>query len=71
MTDTFYSTRNYRTDHTKFGGIICPSDFNTDYRGKDNNNGSTIAKRIVADAKFDKQCKKYIEDRERNKQYGK
>ena len=30
-----------------FGGLIYPSDFNTDYRGKDNNNGSQIASRIA------------------------
>lgn len=32
-----------------FGGIIYPSDFNTDYRGKDNTNGSNIASRIISD----------------------
>ncbi len=42
-----YKTNRYGTyeiDHTTFGGLIYPSDFNTDYRGKDNNNGSQIAK---------------------------
>lgn len=58
MTETFYRTENYKVDHTQFGGIILPSDFNTDYRGKDNVNGSTIAKRIISDKKFDQQCRK-------------
>ena len=48
----------YEVDHTKFGGIIYPSDFNTDYRGKDNTNGSLIAQRIERDKRFDKQCKR-------------
>lgn len=39
----------YKVDHTKFGGLIYLSDFNTDYRGKDNTNGSQIASRIEAD----------------------
>lgn len=58
MTETFYRTRNYKPDHTKFGGKITLSDFNTDYRGKDNTNGSTIANRIANDRKFDEQCRK-------------
>lgn len=62
MTETFYRTGSYKVDHTTFGGLICPSDFNTDYRGKDNTNGSPIAKRIASDDKFDQQCRK-------NKQY--
>lgn len=47
MTET--ANRIYKTDYTKFGGLIYPSDFNTDYRGKDNTNGSTIARRIEGD----------------------
>lgn len=35
--------------HRNFGGIIYQSDFNTDYRGKDNTNGSIIAARIESD----------------------
>ncbi len=70
MTD-FYRTENYSIDHSTFGGIIYQSDFETYYRGKDNNNGSSIAQRIVSDLKFDEQCRKNIENRERNKKYGK
>lgn len=50
----------YEVDHTKFGGIIYPSDFNTDYRGKDNTYGSKIAERIEADRQMEKNLwKKY------------
>lgn len=52
----------YEVDHTKFGGLIYPSDFNTDYRGKDNTYGSQIAERIESDAKREeklyKKCNK-------------
>lgn len=66
-----YTTRNYNVDHSTFGGIIYQSDFETDYRGKDNNNGSSIAQRIISDFLFDERCRKNIENRERNKKYGK
>lgn len=71
MPETFYKTGNYKANHTTFGGVICLSDFNTDYRRKDNTNGSSIAHRIANDCKFDKQCKNNKEEKERNKQYGK
>lgn len=68
MTETFYRTGNYNTDPTRFGGLICYSDFNTDFRGKDNTNGSEIARRIMSDRKFDMQCKRNIENnKSRNK----
>lgn len=60
MAETFNRYMIRETDHTKFGGIIYPSDFNTDYRGKDNTHGSTIASRIISDKKFDEQCRKNI-----------
>lgn len=49
MTGTTNRYGIYEADHTKFGGIIYPSDFNTDYRGKDNTSGSQIANRIETD----------------------
>lgn len=67
MTETFYRTGNYN-DPTRFGGIIYYSDFNTDFGGKDNTNGSEIARRIMSDRKFDMQCKRNIENnKSRNK----
>lgn len=68
MAETFYRTGNYNTDPTRFGGLIHYSDFNTDFRGKDNTNGSEIARRIMSDRKFDMQCKRNIENnKSRNK----
>ena len=62
----------YEVDHTKFGGLIFPSDFNTDNRGKDNYNGSQIASRIEADwRREEKLWKKTKDSNERNKNYGK
>lgn len=66
MTENFY-TRSYNLDHTTFGGCIYNLDFETDYRGKDNIHGSSIAKRIMSDKKFDEQCRKNIEGRNRKK----
>ena len=57
MTETFYKTGIHKIDYTTFGGIIHPSDFNTDYRGKDTPNGSSVANRIISDWNFDKNCK--------------
>lgn len=67
MTGTTNRYGIYKTDHTKFGGLIFPSDFNTDYRGKDNIHGSQIASRIEADRRREEKLWKT----ERNKQYGK
>lgn len=57
----------YEADHTKFGGLIYPSDFNTDYRGNENANGSQIAIRIEADRRREEK----LWNKERNKNYGK
>lgn len=70
MTENYYTTGNYN-DHTTFGGLIYPSDFETDYRGKDNTKGSTIAQRIVSDWNFDKKCRKNVENRDRQKNFKK
>lgn len=65
---TFYETENFNNDHSKFGGLIYPSDFNTDYIGKNNTNGSVIASRIIADRNFDNQCRKNRELLKRKKE---
>ena len=64
MTKIFYRTGNHKINHSIYGGRIYASDFNTDFRGKDNTNGSTIANRIVQDQKYDEQCKKNIENKQ-------
>ena len=72
MTQTTNRYGIYEVYHTKFGGLIFPSYFNTDYRGKDNTNGSQIASRIEADKqREEKLWKKNQEGIERNKNYGK
>lgn len=58
MTQKINRYKTYEVDHTKFGGIIYPSDFSTDYRGKDNSDGSTIANRIARDKRFNEQCRR-------------
>ena len=59
-------TETYKHDPTTFGGLIYFSDFNTDYRGKDEKT-SPIASRIAADMKFDEKCRLLAKSRERNK----
>lgn len=56
MTEPFCKTGLYKADHSKFGGLICPSDFNTGGRRKNNYSGSPIARRIANDDRFDQQC---------------
>lgn len=67
MTGTTNRYGIYEVDHTKFGGLIFPSDFNTDNRGKNNYGGSTIAIRIETD----RQREEKLWNKERNKNYGK
>lgn len=54
---------NAKPNRSTFGGIIYPSDYETDYRRKNNKYGSSIAQRIASDWKFDEQCRKNIENR--------
>lgn len=68
MTETIYKTETFDKEHIHVGGKIYQSDFNTDYRGNDNTNGSVIASRIAADFQWEK---KILENKERNKYYGK
>ena len=60
-----YITETFDKEHRHLGGIIYLSDFNTDYRGKDNINGSTIASRIESDFRREK---KLYEDRSKKNQ---
>ena len=47
----------YGSDSRNFSGLIYTSDYNTETK-KENNNGSTIADRIISDFKFDVKCDK-------------
>lgn len=64
MTEKFNSTEIFDKEHLHIGGKIYQSDFNTDYRGKDNINGSTIASRIASDFRWEQ---KILGFKERNK----
>lgn len=49
-----HKTETYDKEHIHCGGIIYISDFNTDYRGKGNSKGSSIASRIESDLQWEK-----------------
>ncbi len=57
----FYRTNRFHADSLSFGGIIYTHDFDVHTTMAD------IARRIVSDLKFDEQCRKNIENRERDK----
>lgn len=65
MTRTTNHTINTHTpDHSAFGGIIYPSDFETSAGYRNHADGSSIARRILSDWNFDCQCKRNAELRE-------
>lgn len=53
MKNNFYITETFDKEHKHLGGYIYPSDFNTDYRGNNNLNGSFIASRIASDYRWE------------------
>lgn len=59
-TDNSPAAELYRADHSAFGGVIYQSDFDTNSGGRDNFKGSSVARRIISDQKFDEQCRKNI-----------
>lgn len=67
ITQTIPNNNKYLTT---FGGYIYFSDFETDYRGKDQLS-SSIAGRIISDWNFDKRCRLNREDMKRKKNYKK
>lgn len=64
MTETrnYYTTRNYE-DSSLFGGILSEYDFDGHHTL------SSMADKIIADWKFDEQCRKNIRLRENDKRY--
>lgn len=58
----FYTTGIFKVDHRTFGGTIYDSDFETDYAGKSQRE-SKVVSRIISDHKFDIECMKNIENR--------
>ena len=63
MTRNYYTTGNYKPDHSTCGSAI----YNYDFEGYVSM--SDMAERIISDWKFDEQCKKNMENRNRNKNY--
>lgn len=55
-------TKHIHTDHSSFHGMIYPLDFEPECY-----NGRNIASRIASDWKFDEECKRNEENRERMK----
>ena len=71
MTQNLYQNGTRRlniSDSTRFSGLICNSDFNTEHRGNDTYS-SSIASRIASDWNFDEQCRKNIEIRNARKTF--
>lgn len=58
MTQTKITTQSHNT----YGGLILQSDYCTDYEGTKN-----IASRIASDLRFDQQCRKNAENRDRER----
>ncbi len=56
-----YANRKYRT----YGGVINVESFNTEYRGF--STMGDIAGQILSDMKFDEQCRKNAENRDKQK----
>ena len=65
MTRNYYTTGNYKTDHTTCGSVIYNYDFDGYVSMKD------MAERIISDWKFDEKCRKLSEIKNRNKNYKK
>ena len=65
MTKSNITSSNYKVDHSTCGSKI----YNYDFDGY--TSMSDIVKRIISDWKFDDDCKKNAENRDRNKNYKK
>lgn len=64
MTNTnYYEVETFNVDHSTFGMNIYKGDFDGW------NSMSNIAERIISDWKFDQQCKRNAENRDRSKQF--
>lgn len=54
MSNNRYITETVDKEHIHFGGIIYSSDYVTDYRSRNNTNGSSIASRIASDFRWER-----------------
>ena len=63
MAINYREIENYKVDHSKFGGLIYPFDFDIEY-----NESKHIAGRIESDIKFDEMCKRKAEFNKKTKE---
>ena len=61
MTRNYYTTGSYKGDHSTCDSVIYNYDFDGYVSMKD------MAERIISDWKFDEQCRKNAENRDKNK----
>ena len=65
MTRNYYRTENYKPDYSTCGSVIYNYDFDGYVSMAD------MAESIISDWKFDEDCKKNAENRDRKKNYKK
>ena len=65
MTRNYYTTGNYKPDHSTCGSVI----YNYDFDGYVSM--TSMAERIISDWKFDEERRKDVLNRNRNKDYKK
>ena len=65
MKRNYYTTGNYKPDHSTCGSLI----YNYDFDGYVSM--TSMAERIISDWKFDEERRKDAENRDRNKNYKK
>lgn len=71
MASENFTIKNH-SDHSRFGGLIYVSDFETYYAPNTTRaGGSRIAERIVSDWKFDRACSMNAKTRQLRKEYKK
>lgn len=61
MTETYYRIGNYKVDHTTFGGELSLFDF------EGHRTLSNMAEKIASDLRFDKMCRKNLENNKNKK----
>ena len=65
MTRNYYTTGSYNVNHSTCGSVI----YNDDFDGYVSM--TSMAERIISDWKLDEQCRKNVENSNRNKNYKK
>lgn len=63
MPEEFYRTRNYKVDHSTFGGELTDFDFNGHHTI------ASMASKIAQDFKFDEYCRKNEQARVRSRKH--